>query len=133
MSSNAILTGLKRGGRRRCPNCAKGRLFDGYLQVQRSCEVCANDNGRYPADDGPAYFTIFIVGHLVIAPLLALSVIESLSPFLILAFAIPLVTLLTLALLPFIKGAWIGVLWATTGAPELAAPETGAPEPVAAD
>ncbi len=73
--------------------------------------MCGNDNGRYPADDGPAYFTILIVGHIVIAPLLAMSVIESLSPAIIAAVGLPLVGGVTLAILPFAKGGWIGVLW----------------------
>jgi len=111
----SILTGLKRGVRRHCPNCAEGHLFDGYLKVRPVCEACGNDNARYPADDGPAYFTIFVVGHLVVAPLLALSVIKSWSPFLLLAFALPIVAAAALALLPFIKGAWIGLLWAVGG------------------
>jgi uncharacterized protein (DUF983 family) len=49
-----IQTGLKRGVRRLCPNCAQGRLFDGYLKVRPLCDICGNDNARYPADDGPA-------------------------------------------------------------------------------
>jgi len=115
MSSNLIFTGLRRGARRRCPHCGMGPLFEGYLKVKLICGACGNDNGRYPADDGPAYFTILLVGHLVIAPMLALSVIKAWPPALILVFALPLVTAATLALLPYIKGAWIGVLWATTG------------------
>jgi len=123
LAPKSIVTGLKRGVRRHCPNCAEGHLFDGYLKVRPTCEVCGNDNGRYPADDGPAYFTIFVVGHLVVAPLLALSVIKAWSPFLLLAFALPIVAVAALALLPFIKGAWIGLLWAVGG---------GGPDTVAA-
>jgi uncharacterized protein (DUF983 family) len=109
-----IPTGLLRGARRQCPNCGRGSLFKGYLAVQPVCAVCGNDNGRYPADDGPAYFTILLIGHLVVAPMLALSVIKSWSPWSMLAVAMPIVIGATLAALPFIKGAWIGVLWATT-------------------
>jgi uncharacterized protein (DUF983 family) len=131
MASNSILMGLKRGARRKCPNCSQGRLFDGYLKVRSVCEACGNRNGRYPADDGPAYFTILLVGHLVVAPLFALSVVESWSPLLMLALALPLVGAVTLAALPFIKGAWIGVLWATMpaqAAPTAALMAVGGPE-----
>ncbi len=110
-----ILTGLKRGVRRRCPNCGEGPLFAGYLKVEPVCPRCGNDNGCYPADDGPAYFTIFLIGHLVIAPGLALTVLRGWSPLGLLAVGLPTVATLTLAALPFIKGAWIGVLWGVGG------------------
>ena len=48
----------------RCPNCGKGKLFRKYLKVQQHCAACGHDNAQYPADDGPAYFTMLIVGHL---------------------------------------------------------------------
>ena len=38
--------------------------------VRPTCEVCGHDNAQYPSDDAPPYFTILIVGHLVIAPAL---------------------------------------------------------------
>ncbi len=110
------LTGLRRGCQRNCPNCGQGRLFTSYLKVQPICEVCANANGRYPADDGPAYFTILLIGHLVVAPLLALSFLWSLPPAMIALIGLPVVAAATLAALPFIKGGWIGVLWGTTSA-----------------
>jgi len=104
---------MKRGLRRRCPNCGKGALFADYLTVAAECSECGHANGRYRADDGPAYFTILLVGHLVVAPLLALSFIASMSPFLIIALGLPVTGVATLAALPFIKGGWIGVLWGT--------------------
>ena len=109
----SISLGLRRGVARRCPNCGAGRLFRGYLKVEPVCPHCANPNGRYPADDGPAYFTILLIGHLVIAPGLALIVIRGLSPAVLLAIGLPVVASLTLALLPVVKGGWIGVLWGT--------------------
>jgi uncharacterized protein (DUF983 family) len=108
-----FMTGLKRGIARRCPNCAKGHLFTSYLKVQGTCEVCGNENGRYPSDDGPAYVTILLIGHLVVAPLLALSFLWSLPPAIIAAVGLPVVGAATLAALPFVKGGWIGVLWGT--------------------
>jgi uncharacterized protein (DUF983 family) len=82
--------------------------------VEPRCPSCAHQNGRYRPDDGPAYFTILIVGHVVIGPLFALSIAGSWSPFLLLALGLPLVAGATLAGLPFIKGGWIGVLWASS-------------------
>jgi len=68
--SPAFFTAFSRGLRGRCPHCGEGRLFRSYLKVQSDCPGCGVDLTRYPADDGPAYFTILLVGHLVIVPIL---------------------------------------------------------------
>ena len=103
---------MLRGLKGRCPACAKGSLFWAYLKVQPNCEACGHDLARYPADDGPAYFTILLVGHLVIVPLLLLPIIwQAPAIYTIPATLIPLAAI-TLALLPRVKGAFIGLLYA---------------------
>lgn len=109
---HGFLTGLWRGLRRRCPTCGRGRLFDGYLRVRPTCDACGADNDRYPADDAPPYFTILLVGHLVVAPMLTLEAIRTWPLGLSLGVASALVLSLTLALLPFVKGAVVGACWA---------------------
>jgi uncharacterized protein (DUF983 family) len=114
---NPVLTGFLRGAARRCPHCGEGALFRGYLKVDPTCGSCGHDNGSYRADDGPAYFTILIVGHLVVAPMLCLSFVWTWSPAWALAVTLPIVALATLVLLPIIKGGFIGVQWALEAAP----------------
>ena len=108
----SVLTGLWRGLRRRCPSCGQGKLFDGYLRVRPICDACGADNDRYPADDAPPYFTILLVGHLVVAPMLLLHVIRTWPLWLSLSVFPTLVVIATLAFLPFIKGAVVGACWA---------------------
>ena len=105
--------GFKRGLLRRCPNCGEGHLFRGYLKVEPRCQACGHNNALYRADDGPAYFTMLIVGHLVIAPLLCLSFILTWPVAVVIALTLALVATATLSLLPLVKGAFIGVQWAT--------------------
>ena len=50
----------------RCPRCGKGKLFDGFLSVAKSCEVCGTDLEKADSGDGPAVFIIFILGALVV-------------------------------------------------------------------
>lgn len=107
-----VITGLKRGFLRHCPNCGKGSLFQGYLKIRAECEACGHDNGQYPADDAPPYFTILLVGHLVIAPLLFFPFIWKWPVGQVLAITMPSVILLTLGLLPLVKGAVVGAQWA---------------------
>jgi uncharacterized protein (DUF983 family) len=112
MTNSQVWQGLSRGFALRCPNCGKAPLLRRYLKVVAVCPACGHDNGQYPADDAPPYFTILIVGHLVVAPVLFLPVIWRLPTWQVLAIAVPLVAALTLALLPRVKGAVIGLHWA---------------------
>ncbi|WP_419320657.1 DUF983 domain-containing protein [Caulobacter sp. ErkDOM-E] len=108
----SFLTGLKRGLLHRCPNCGDGRLYMRYLKVDPECEVCGHDLADYPADDGPAYFTILIIGHLFVAPLLLFPFIWKAPVGLVLPLTVLPLAALTLVLLPRVKGAVIGALWA---------------------
>jgi uncharacterized protein (DUF983 family) len=110
-TEHAVLVGLKRGARGRCPNCGRGKLFRAYLKIRPTCEVCGHDNAQYPADDAPPYFTILIVGHLVVAPLLFLRFIWTWPVGAVLALLLPSLTALILVFLPIVKGAVVGVLW----------------------
>ena len=75
-------------------------------------EACDEDLARYPADDGPAYLTILLVGHLIVAPLLFFPIVWESSPAISLpAILIPLAAI-TLLALPRVKGAWIGLMYA---------------------
>ncbi len=109
-----VALGLRRGLAGRCPNCGKGALYGRYLKVAE-CSVCGHDNRAYPADDAPPYFTILLVGHLVIAPALCFPVIWQAPAAAVVGVALPTVGILTLLLLPVVKGAVVGVLWALQG------------------
>ena len=68
MSSRPAWTeALMRGFKRMCPRCGKGKMFAGYLTPRESCENCGLAFEPLRADDAPAYFTVFLVGHVVIA------------------------------------------------------------------
>lgn len=112
MASSALLTGFTRGWRGRCPECGRGALFRRYLKVASPCAACGHDNAQYPSDDAPPYFTILLVGHLVVAPMLFLPFIWTWPVSEVLALTLPTVAILTLVLLPRVKGAVIGVQWA---------------------
>lgn len=103
---------LLRGLAERCPNCGKGKLYWRYLKVNAHCAACGHDLDQYPADDGPAYFTILIVGHVVIAPLLVLSFIWRAPLWVVVPGTLIPLAAITLAALPRIKGAVVGMLYA---------------------
>jgi uncharacterized protein (DUF983 family) len=103
---------LRRGFRRKCPNCGAGPLMKSYLKVRDTCTVCREEFSHHRADDGPAYLTILIVGHLM-APTLLIAFIHFRPEPLVLftIFAIGCVSL-SLYLLPRLKGAIVAFQWA---------------------
>lgn len=105
-------TAMMRGWRRRCPSCGRGALFGGFLKVVPACANCGENLSHQRADDGPAYLTILIVGHLM-APLLILVWTELRPDPLTLALSFSAGTVaLSLWLLPRLKGVIVGLQWA---------------------
>ena len=102
--------GVRRGLRRHCPHCDSPTLFAGYLRVRPICRVCGADNGQHRVDDIASYFTVLLVGHLLVAPSLAIPWFWSLPLWASLAILLSAMTLATLAALPFVKGGVVGAL-----------------------
>jgi uncharacterized protein (DUF983 family) len=113
-SKRAVPTSMARGLRGRCPHCGKGAMFYRYLKVEPVCQTCGHDLDRYPSDDGPAYFTVLLVGHLVIVPFLILGapLIWKAPLQILIPAALAGVAVITLTALPIIKGAVVGLLYA---------------------
>ena len=109
----SIRVGVSRGLARRCPNCGQGRLFRGYLKINVPCPVCGMDNTIYPSDDFPPYLTIFVVGHVLIPLFVWTDATYSPPLWVECVIWLPLTLILSLALLPSMKGAAIGLCWAT--------------------
>jgi len=103
---------LLRGWKRRCPFCGGGPMMKGYLKVRDECPVCGEELYHHRADDGPAYLTILIVGHLM-APLLGFAFIEFRpDPLVLIAIFATGTVALSLYLLPRFKGAIVAFQWA---------------------
>ena len=104
-------TALLRGCRRKCPRCGKGAMFRGYLTITDTCSTCALPFEPLRADDAPAYFTIFIVGHIVVTGLLMLESYVHPPTWVQLAIWLPATIIMSLALLPYLKGAVMAVIY----------------------
>lgn len=103
---------VMRGWRRRCPCCGSGPLLRGYLTVRESCPVCGEALHHQRADDGPAYLTILIVGH-VLGPLMLWAFTRWRPDPLVLASIFSVGTVaMSLYLLPRLKGALVALQWA---------------------
>jgi len=97
-----------RGARNRCPVCGEGRVFRGYLAVVPECAVCHAPLGRLRADDAPPYFTIFLVGHLLVPPVLWVERAWMPPMWVHMVLWLPLFALASMVLLRPVKGAVVG-------------------------
>jgi len=101
-----------RGLRGQCPQCGEKTLFRQYLKISNICNACGLNLSGHQADDAPPYFTIFIVGHIIVP--VALIVERLYTPPLYvhaLLFCV-LAILVSLISLPMVKGAVVGLQWA---------------------
>ena len=87
-------------------------MFRAYLKVADRCDVCGEELFHHKADDMPPYLSILIVGHVIVGGVLAVE--RGLAPptYVHMLLWLPLTVLLSLWLLPRIKGALIGLQWA---------------------
>jgi uncharacterized protein (DUF983 family) len=105
-------TAIRRGWARRCPACGEGALMDGFLTVRRECPVCGTELYHHRADDGPAWATILITGHLM-APIMLFVFVEYRPQAWAMALGFSVVFVaLSLYLLPRLKGVFVGLQWA---------------------
>jgi len=108
----SLWTSMMHGLKLKCPACGEGKLFRKYLKTNDACPHCNEDMSHHEADDAPPYFTILIVGHIVVPLMLAVEMEYRPSVWVHMAIW-PLLTLvLCLAMLPRVKGAVVGVQWA---------------------
>jgi uncharacterized protein (DUF983 family) len=101
-----------RGFMLKCPACGEGALLHHYLKVVDHCEHCGEDFSHQQADDAPPYFTILLVGHIIVPAMLTAEVIWHPPMWVDFVIWLPAIAILSLLLLPRIKGAVVGLQWA---------------------
>ena len=99
---------IGRGWGQKCPECGDGRLYGKYLKVNDLCPVCATELFHQRADDAPPYFVMTITAHVIVAGILILERLYSPPTWVQLAIWMPALVLLSLWLLPRVKGTLVG-------------------------
>ena len=112
MAKRPLLRAMARAFVGRCPHCGRGRLFGKFLKPVPACAVCGEDLSHQRADDAPPYFTMVIVGHLVVPVMVATILLTNLSTTTYLMIWLPTIAILTVGLLQPVKGAIIALQWA---------------------
>jgi uncharacterized protein (DUF983 family) len=106
-----------RGALCRCPRCAQGKLFAGFLTLRPRCENCGLDYAFIDSGDGPAIFVIMLAGAVVVACALIVEV-KYQPPFWVhAALWIPLILATTLLPLRSMKSLLIALQFHHKAAP----------------
>ncbi len=104
---------IKRGLRGRCPACGQGSLLHHYLKVVDVCPACGEEMHHHRADDFPAYLTILVVGHVLLGLMFSVDEVWPDLPMTFHYLLWPaLVVVMSLCLLPRIKGGLVAYQWA---------------------
>ena len=112
-----ILGSLLRGAAHKCPACGKGAMFRRYLKVANACPNCGEALHHHRADDAPPYFTIVIVGHIVVGLVLAVEMAYRPPLWVHAALWLPLIVATTLLPLRSMKSLLIALQFHHKAAP----------------
>ncbi len=105
-----MMTAIGRGLLGRCPSCGKSHIFNGYLKVRDACQGCGAPLGLARADDAPPYFTILLVGHVLIPAMFMVDRAFTPEIWLMTAIFVPLAAIMSVGLLRPIKGGTVGLM-----------------------
>ncbi len=105
-----------RGLRSTCPNCGEAKLFRAFLKPVEHCENCGVNWGEVRADDGPAWASMLVAGHLI-APAFHWVVFKTDWPSWVTISGLSIILVgLCIALLQPMKGLFMAIIW-DKGAP----------------
>lgn len=125
ISNDSIWRAIIRGFVGRCPNCGEEKLFRAYLKPVDQCAHCGELLGHIRADDGPAWLTIILIGHVLVPVMLMVEQRVSWPAWVSSLVWCAVALLLTVPLLPRAKGVFIAIIWQTKspGSEPLNAPD----------
>lgn len=107
------LSPLKTGIAGKCPRCGRGKLFDGYLTVAKSCQSCGLSFEFADGGDGAAWFVMLFVCFAGVGSILGIEVAYSPPIWVHVLIAIPVLIILPLLLLRPAKGILLCQQWKT--------------------
>ena len=108
----SVKRSILKGIQCRCPKCGEGKLFNKWLKVTTSCNMCGEDLYHERAQDFPPYITIMIVGHVILTLVMLVEGNFEWSLNTHLLVWLPLSLIMALALMQPVKGGVVGMQWA---------------------
>lgn len=95
----------------KCPRCGRGKLFNGYLTVNRSCASCGLSFAFADAGDGAAWFVMLFGCVVGVGTILGVEAVYAPPVWVHVLLAIPLLIILPLLLLRPVKGMLLNQQW----------------------
>jgi uncharacterized protein (DUF983 family) len=93
----------------KCPRCGKGSLFSGLLDVRDTCSHCDLNLTNHDTGDGATVFVILILGAITVVLALLLETAMEPPIWVHLVIWIPVICILSVAMLRPFKGILIGM------------------------
>lgn len=97
----------------KCPRCGRGKLFDGYLTVAKSCQSCGLSYSFADAGDGAAWFVMLSVCIVGVGSILGIEIAYAPTFWVHILLAIPILIVVPLILLRPVKGVLLCQQWKT--------------------
>ena len=104
---SVLLSGLLK----KCPRCAKGKIYSKYLKVNNYCLNCNEELASYRTDDFGPWLSIIVAGHIIVPLVLSLEKNYALALWIQASIWIPFTILIVLILLPMSKSICLAILW----------------------
>ncbi|WP_300378646.1 DUF983 domain-containing protein [Henriciella sp.] len=99
------------GLRCRCPACGEGPVFRSWLGLAPQCSACGADFSKADSGDGPAFFVMFLLGIIMMPPVLLVQALFS-PPFWVHSFLwTPVIIVLAMLLLRPFKALMFALQW----------------------
>ena len=97
--------------KRRCPKCGNGKIFIKYLTLADSCTECGESFKELRADDGPAWMTMMLVGHIVTPLMVAYELNQDIPLWISILVWPSLFAITAIITLPFAKAFFVNMIW----------------------
>ena len=111
--AHKVINAIKCGLARRCPQCGVGPLLSGYLTPVTACSHCGEDFSNISADDGPAWVTLLVLGHVIVPLMIYLGREDTIPVWVAIGVLMVVMLVGVYFVLPRAKGMFIALIWAT--------------------
>jgi uncharacterized protein (DUF983 family) len=102
---------FKTGVGGKCPRCGRGKLFDGYLTVAKSCTSCGLSYDFADSGDGATWFVMLFACVFGVGSILGIEIAYNPAWYVHVMIAIPVLIILPMIMLRPAKGFLICQQW----------------------
>ena len=104
---------LQTGMRGKCPRCARGNLFDGYLKVAKQCSVCGLSYDFADSGDGATWFVMLFACVVGVGSIFGIEAAYSPPIYVHALVGLLLIIVVPILLLRPMKGLLLAQQWKT--------------------